>query len=192
MADKEQDLIQGTGARTLVSSGSEDVEETSPCEEALENCQAASLVLVKENEALEIENEALTDIANGTPSGCSSATYSYMPQSIGIRYSSTVCFSGVSGALSGTWNGTWTSPTGNGGGSGGIGLNVFFIDADYNNIGNTNLQMQVQSIVWTNNNAETFTFSVSDTSTKLIPAAAIGVMWTGGLPTTSRIAYTFF
>ena len=181
------DLHDATGTGITSSAGTDTDTQSTEGEEC-DECENALAAAEAENDALEIENEALTDLANGVAGSCGSTTFVNANRS--FLYSGTVCFSGVSGALSATWNGTWTSPTGNGGLSGNAALTGAFMDESYSNIGGTNLLFSFP-FIGTNGSTESESFSESATSSNIIPVAAIGVKWRGGTPTRD-IAYTYF
>ena len=192
----EQGLdLQGEGIRVLQNDRTifeentgDCCEDLQTCELAFNACEAERIVLEQENQDLQEENDSLTDIANGSPGNCGSVAYSYPSRA--LRYSGTVCVSGESGALSATINGTWESPTGGGGGGGTIGISGRFIDESYSIVGIPSLSL-TWSVLWTDANYESESFSDDTTSTESIPANAIGIVWRGGDPTIN-VGYTFF
>jgi hypothetical protein len=178
---------QGSGARQLSLSpieADEEGEDGTNCGSSLNFCNTQLILaeeenelLQEENDALQEENDALTELAEGTAGSCGSLGYNHPTWP--VRFTGTICFSGVSGALTASLTGTAIATTGSGSGSGGIAWTGRFVDSAGIQAGLTNMSLQMP-YVWNNSIAISTPGSDTATSTKVIPVTAVAVNWYAG------------
>ena len=183
--------LKGSDIRTL--SSAVDIEEVvGDCCDDLSNCQAQLIScsgdnsdLRDENDELIEENEELTDIVDGVVGSCSSFNFNH---SVGLplRAAGTICFGGVSGALTATWSGNWNTWTGNGTGSAGFSAFGKFVNANNASLGNT-LLLPTVNANYDNTTPNASSFGGDTTDSDVIPPSAIGIEWYSG---STRIAFT--